>query len=197
MSLQTRKVYRVIGPLGYLYSTAPYNKRSRGVFEIDPAGANNTDELFLGYLSCNYIAPKDWVQGAVYPAGAIVSGDGYTYFTETGGTAGSTRPNWSTGTQSDGGVDWSVYSEPYLIESSNSNLSDDDIVLFDDDLVIEGLRWSYLQAKKQDYVQERTDWENQVKGAYARFQGPVRVNLSDGLYVNDEFPRTPLGSWEV
>lgn len=191
VSLQTRKAYRIIGPTQYLYSTSPYSQRSQGWFEIDPAGQNNTDELYLGYISCNWIWPKDWVTATVYAAGAIVSGNGYVYRTTAGGTSGATRPNWATGSDSDGSVTWSVYTEPF------TGADDNDLCLFDDDLMIEGMRWSYFRAKKMDYQQERTDWENMVKSAYARFDGPQRINIGEDPFDYYDWPNVPVGSWNV
>ena len=197
VSLQTRKAFRILGPTNYLYSTSPYSQRSAGWFEIDPAGENNTDQLFLGYMSCNWIQPRDWVASTSYSAGDIRSGDGYVYRTAAGGTSGSTRPNWATGSDTDGSVTWTVYTEPYDPSSSNSNLNDADICLFDDDLMIEGMRWAYYRAKKQDYTQERADWESMVKSAYSRFNGRVRINMSDEYADLFEWPNVPPGSWSV
>lgn len=196
VSLQTRKAFRIIGPVNYLFSTSPYNKRSQGYFEIDPAGANNTDELFMGYMSCNWIWPRDWVANTAYILGNIRSGNGYVYRCTTAGTSGTTRPSVATGTEVDGTVTWTAYTEPYLSTSTNTNLNDSDQCLFDLDLMVEGMRWAFFRAKKQDYEQERQDWENQLKSAFARFDGPTRVNMTDSLDEYwDEWPIGPTGSW--
>lgn len=198
VSLQTRKAFRVIGPVNYLFNTSPYSQRSQGYFEIDPAGANDSDELFLGYLSCNWIWPRDWVASTVYSLGDIRSGDGYVYRVTTAGTSGTTRPSWSTGSDVDGTVTWTVYIENYPSIATNAALNDSDICLFDMDLMIEGMRWAYFRAKKQDYEQERADWENQLKSSFARFDGPIRLNMGDSLddYF-DEWPIGPTGSWSL
>lgn len=198
VSLQTRKAFRLIGPNNYLYSTSPYSQVSQGWFEIDPAGANNTDELFLGYISCNWIWPRNWVASTVYAAATIRSGVGYVYRTAAGGTSGATRPTGTAASVSDGGItDWAVYREPYLCNAANTNLNDDDICLFDEDIMIEGMRWAYKRAKGLDYQQERADWESQVKSGYSRFQAPRRINLSDEQYFDEEWPYSPPGSWSV
>ena len=197
VSLQTRKGFRLLGPTNYLYSTAPYSKRSQGWFEVDPAGQNNTDELFLGYVSCNWTQPRDWVASTVVAAGDIRSGDGYVYVADSGGTTGTTRPNWSTGSASDGLINWSIYHEAYLVEASNTNLNDNDLCLFDTDIMVSGMVWLYLQMKKFEYLQERQDWENQVKSAYSRFNGPTRINMADELGDYYEWPNVPPGSWGV
>lgn len=198
VSLQTRKAFRIVGPTQYLYSTSPYSQRSAGWFQINPAGENNTDQLFLGYLSANWVWPKSWVTATVYSAGAIVSGDGYCYRTAAGGTSGATRPSHATGTASDGTVSWSVYTEPYPCDSSNTLLSDSDLVLFDEDLIIDGILWAYKRAKGQDYQDLRVEWDESVKSAFARFDGPKRISMADEYSASDDlFPFTAPGSWSV
>lgn len=196
VSVSTKKVFKIIGPTSFLYNTSPYVQRNAGFFEVDPPGQNNTDVLFLGYISCSWTWPVDWAATTVYAAGSIVSGDGNIYITAAGGTSGSQRPNW-TDSGSDGVVTWTVYREPYLAVPENAKFSDNDLCLFDDDLMIEGMRWVYLRAKKMDYQQERTDWDNQVKSAFARFEGPSRGNMNDFLDNQFPFPNVPLGSWTI
>ena len=197
VSLQTRKAYRLIGPTQYLYSTAPYNKKSQGWFQIDPAGQNNTDELFMGYVSCNWIWPRDWAANTGYVLGDIRSGNGYVYICTTAGTSGTTRPSVSTGTEVDGTVTWTVYIEPYLCTPENAALNDSDICLFDEDIMIEGMRWAYKQAKGQEFQDLRVDWESMVKSAFARFNGPVRINVCDEMADYFDWPNVPPGSWSV
>lgn len=206
VSLQTRKAFRLIGPNGYLFRETPYVQKSQGYFEIDPAGANDTDELFLGYLSCNWIWPVTRENTTAYSVGDIrsyLTGDsdeGFVMICIAAGTSGSSYPDviptdsepWTDGT-----CQWVEYRQPYQIQSSNANLSDNDFCLFDDDLMIEGMRWAWYRAKKQDYQQEREDWEQQVKSAYARFNGPVRVNMCDELSDYFDWPNIPQGSWDV
>lgn len=193
----TWKAYRIIGPVQYLYNTSPYSQKSQGVFEIQPAGTNNTDILFMGYISCNWIWPRDWAANTAYSLGDIRSGNGYVYRVTTAGTSSTVRPSVSTGTFVDGTVTWTVYTEPYLAVDTNTALNDSDICLFDDDLMIEGMRWAWLRAKGQDYQQERQDWENQAKSAYARFNAPNRFNMNDSLYDWRDWPFTAPGSWPV
>lgn len=193
----TLKAYQLSGPTGHLFSTQPYNQRSAGQIEIHPAGANNTDQLFLGYISGSWIWPRDWVASTAYVTGALRSGNGHIYCATESGNSGTTRPNWSSGTDSDGGINWAVYTEPYAISASNSQLNDADFCLFDDDIMIEGMRWAWYRAKRQSYEQERADWERMVAGAAARFTGPVRGNMCESDLYGDMFPLVPEGSWPV
>lgn len=194
---QNRKAFAIKGAVNYLYNTAPYQQRSAGWFQIDPAGTDNTTQLFLGYLSGNWIWPRDWTATTAYGLGDIRSGNGYVYICTTAGTSGTTRPSVSSGTEVDGSVTWTFYTEPYQVDSSNSKLHDDDICLFDDDLMIEGMRWAYLRTKKQDYQQERADWENMAKSAYSRFDGVSRGNMLDNSGYVDNWLNVPEGSWNI
>lgn len=192
----TLKGYQLSGPTEHLFSTAPYSQRSAGYFNLDQPGQNDTDELVYGYISCNYIWPRDWVTATPYVIGDIRSGDGYVYIALTNGNSGATRPDWSSGSASDGGVTWGVYKEPYLITTKNTKLNDEDLVLFDESLVIQGFQWALLASKGLDYAQARFDWENMAKGSHARFNGPVKVNMCGGdLEDYDDFLNTPDGSW--
>lgn len=200
VSTSTWKAYRLIGPTAYLFSTSPYNQRSAGYIQIDPPGQNDTDELFLGYVSANWIWPRDWAASTVYVAGDIRSVNGYVYYCTVGGTSGTTRPSsGASGNITDNTVTWQVYREPYQCDSSNSKLDDSDLCLFDQDLMIEGMRWAWFRAKKQSYEQERKDWEDMVLAAAGRFNAPVKVNACDepGSPWDNGFPRAPEGSWPV
>lgn len=197
VSLQNRKGYRLVGPTNYLYNLSPYSQRSAGTFELDQEGANNTDELYLGYISCNWLWPKDWVTATVYAAGSIVSGNGNMYFTTAGGTSGPTRPSVATGSESDGTVTWEVYREPYLLAESNTKLSDDDIIQFDRDLMIEGLKYAYLNSKKLPDDVERANWEQTIKNSFTRNEAPTRSSMAQDSYNEATWPLTPLGGWSV
>jgi len=193
VSLQSRKAFRIVGPVDSINRDNPNTLyRSAGYFEIDPAGENDTDQLFLGYISYNWVKPRDWVATTAYTAGQTVTGaDDMMYRCTVSGTSGSTIPSVLTGTVVDGTVTWIRWLGRYTINH------DDDRCLFDDNLMVEGMTWAYYRAKKQEYMQERTDWDQMVKNAYARFQGPVRISMAgdDGDCV--DWPNIPAGSWSV
>ena len=200
INVVTQRVFHIVGPTGYLYSTAPYSQRSAGSFEITPAAPNSTDVLAFAYLSCNWVQPIDWIASTAYTAGQVRSVDGYVYICTANGTSGTTRP--STGTANtnitDGTVTWRVYTEPYPCSLANSLLTDNDLVLFDEDIMIEGMAWRYKQLKGLDYQDLRQEWEDNLQMMNGRFKGISRSSLafSDGDLI-DEWPRTSEGSWNV
>lgn len=180
--------FMVSGPQGYTVSTSPYTATSAGYFVTD-AGINNTDQNVIAYISRNAFWPKNWVTITAYVVGDKVTGVANTYICTTAGTSGATRPSVLTGTVVDGTVTWTVYTEYYPISA------DTDICLLDDELVIEGIRWAYWRSKKQDYGQEKADWEDSVKFALGRKNGAIRVNAAGSS--DFDFPITKDGSWSV
>lgn len=193
----TRQVYHIVGPVGYLYSTAPYNQKSAGMFQINPGGVNNTDILAFGYLSCNWVQPIDWVAATPYSIGDIRSVSGYVYICKTAGTSGSTRPTLGTiNTDIPDGVGtlvWRVYTEPYPCSLANTKLTDSDFILFDEDVVIDGLMWRYKQLNGMDYKDLQKDWDDQLSAMNSRFKGITITDISgEG---DDSWPNVPLQNW--
>jgi len=177
------------GAQGYVFNTSPYSQTSAGYFQISPAGTNNTDQNVIAYISKNTVWPTNWLASTGYLAGAKVTGINNIYICTIAGTSGTTRPSALTGTQTDGTVTWTVYNETYPISA------DTDICLFDDELVVEGMRWAYWRAKKQDYGQEKSDWDDSVKVGLGRQNGAILVNAA-GI-DSAELPNVPDGSWSV
>lgn len=198
INLTNRKGYNLVGPTEYLFNTSPYQQRSAGTFQLDQPGANNTDQVFLNYVSCNWLWPQDWAATTAYVVGDIRAGNGNIYYCTVSGTSGTTRPSATSGNITDGTVTWVLYREPYLLSASqNTNLSDNDRVLFDMDLMVEGLKYAYLNAKKLPADAERAAWDQTIKNAYTRNEAPVRSSLADQAFTNTDWPMTPVGSWPV
>lgn len=180
---------RVIGAQNYATQTATYlSPVSSGLFEVSPAGANNTDQLMLQYISRNWMWPKSWqtAEAAITP-GTLRAGINNIYSATTSGTAGATMPSWTSGIQSDGAVSWATSFAAYSIAS------DTDICLFDTDVMIEGLRWAYNRESGADYQQEMNDWYNSSKTMFSRYNGPATINAGDeiGDTYDNVWPNLP------
>jgi hypothetical protein len=181
--------YQLNGAQGYIFNTSPYTQRSAGYFEITPPGQNSTDVNAIAYISSNWCWAQNWVANTAYVQGNIRTGVNNMYICTTAGTSGTTRPSVTTGTVVDGTVTWTVYNEPYAMTA------DTDFILFDDDIMVEGLRWAYYRSKKQDYAQERKDWELSVKSALSRQNGAVIVNAGYNRNNAWEWPLAADGNW--
>lgn len=176
---------------GYIFNTSPYTQRSAGYFQISPAGQDDTTQNVIAYTSCNYVWPQNWVTGTVYAAGAIRTGINNMYYTTAGGTSGATRPSWTTGSDSDGSVTWSVYNEPYPVTA------DTDFVLLDSNLFIEGMRAAWYEAKQQFQMADRMKegWINDIRNALGRQNGAVELNAGVDVLANLEWPIVPVSGW--
>jgi len=195
ISTTTRRGYQIRGATEYLYNTSPYTQRSGGSFELDQAALNSTDVLAMGYISASYIWPTtSWIASTAYTTGNIVVGNNNLYVATNNGTSGTTRPIVETGTVVDGTVTWRVYTEPYLISTSNALLNDNDRCLFDEDLMVRGLAWAFELSKGLDNEAATRQFANVAKGSFSRFEGVAKVNQAPDVYF-DGIPRIPDGSW--
>ena len=183
--------YQINGAQGYIFNTSPYTQRSAGYFQISPAGQDNVTQNAIAYTSSNWAWPTDWVAGQAYILGAKVTGINNMYICTDAITTSTTRPSAVTGTSVDGDGIWTVYTEPYTLAA------DTDIVLLDDELLIEGLRWAWYRSKKQDYSQERRDWEMSVKASLGRQNGTIALNAGYDTTANWDWPLTPASNWSI
>lgn len=182
--------FQINGPNSYIFNTSPYTQRSRGYFQISPPGQNNTDQNVIAYIASSFIWATDWTTATVYATGAIVTGVANMYIATTGGTSGTTRPSVLTGTVVDGTVTWQVYHETYAVSK------DTDFCLFPFELMVEGIRWAWYRSKKQDYEQERQDWQSKLSTAIGRQNsGGSRVNAGYDNEFSGQWPNVPSGNW--
>lgn len=181
--------WQINGGQGYIISTSPYTKTSTGFFQISPAGQDNVTQNVIIYTSSNFVWPKDWVATTAYSLGDKRTGINNIYICTTAGTSGTTRPSAVTGTETDGTVVWTVYNEPYPITA------DTDFVLLDEELFIEGLRWSWYQSKKQDYQDLYKMWLSSVSSALGRQNGPIALNAGFDVTASWQWPTVPDSSW--
>ena len=95
----------------------------------------------LGWL------PADWVTATTYVAGQYVSNtDGNIYYSATAGTSGATEPTHTSGTASDGSVQWTYFSGEY-----ERPLADTDTSLLDEDLLEQDVLWIFRKLNGYDY----------------------------------------------
>jgi hypothetical protein len=101
----------------------------------------------MQYESSTWIMPKLWAANTSYNAEQCVSnGAGLIYCTPAGGTSGSSEPVQTSGTASDGGVSWTVFTA-----GINAPLRDDDTFLFDEDLLELDVVWTFRKLKGLEY----------------------------------------------
>jgi hypothetical protein len=183
--------YQINGAQTYIYSTSPYTQRSAGYFQISPPGQDDTTENVIAYTSVNYIWPTDWVANTAYTAGQMRTGVNNIYYCTVSGTSSTVRLSATSGTIVDGTAQWVPYHEPYPVTA------DTDILILDDELFIEGLRWAWYESKQQFQAAERykVSWESSVKSAIGRQNGPCVVNAGIDLNDSSLWPVVSQQNW--
>ncbi len=190
VSFQNRRAFRVIGPDGNPNTIG-------GQFEIDPVpGSGDTAELSYEYITKNIFLPPYWTPSTVIAAGSYRASSGYIYYTAAGGTTGTTPPSATTAIPADGTVTWTLYSQPY-----ETILTDSDQSIFDDDVMISGIKWRYEKSKGVEMdINPQTGipiiHEKLVANAVTRWNGDSVVSLQ-GPRLSLPVPSVPEGNWNV
>lgn len=185
---QTNKLY-IYGPVNdslwqdrkyrSIHTGSPYGFRIWGPDFNTQAGVGGQLELLevptgavtisLEYTTCNLFSPANWTAsetGITTSKYRTANGNNYDCTAITTGTCGTTAPAQTSGTFVDGGVTWTYYGTPY-----ETFLADDDQCLFDDDIMIHGLKWRYKQSKDQDYQGDQLAHKALVDQTRSRFHG--------------------------
>ncbi len=197
------------------YYAGQYIKTPGGKFYLCTTGGlsggseptDTTNPVTDGTVVWNYIDYDFWDQDIQYAYGdyvvayVTIPGTATTFLQLYQNVAinpfenvsGALTPNWwwdrGFWYQADGNTFWKWQQAKYDVAA------DTDVCLFDEEVMTEGMRWAWYRAKKQDYQQERIDWENQLRSAYARFEAPCAVNAANGADPAYPWPNVPLGSW--
>jgi hypothetical protein len=76
-------------------------------------------------------------------------------------------------------------------------VADTDVMLLDDELMLQGLRWRWRAAKKLDYTEDFLTYERMVADAMARDGTKPTLSLASGNSEYSPFVIIPAGSWDV
>lgn len=153
-----------------------------------PTGTGSTT-ISDGTAAWSYCASSSWTGQTVFSAGSFIKISSTYYKSVTppntlnsSQVTGKIQPNWSIISgppyvwgQSDGTVTWHYYSDPYETVIANT-----DVCLFDEDLMILGLKWRFLQAKRETFEDFQAEYESKKKTAVARWNAGQRIDLAAG-----------------
>lgn len=183
--------YQINGAQGYIFNTAPYTQKSAGYFQISPAGQDDTTQNVIAYTSCNYVWPQNWVTATAYSLLDKRTGVNNIYICTDAITSSATRPDATSGNDTDGDGVWTVYTEPYPVTA------DTDILILDDDLFIEGMRWAWFESKQQFEISDRLKirWDSDVRDSIGRQNGAIALNAGYDALATPDWPTVPVGDW--
>jgi hypothetical protein len=75
-------------------------------------------------------------------------------------------------------------------------VTDSDLCLFDEELMVLGLRWRFMQANGMGYQDVKQEFEKQKGAAVSRYQPNIKFSLAGGSYYPAGlFPNVPLGNF--
>ena len=183
--------YRIFGPDGNQYTAG-------GQFEIDPPPSASGEELSFEYVSANLFTPRYWTPSTSYTLNDYVFSNGNFYKCDTGGTSSSTTaPSATTTTTNsitDGSAKWHYVSMLY-----ETPLADTDICIFDDDIMIAGLKAKYLDGRGLDGADKAAAAYEKLKINAKNRRVGTRVGSFNSTPGNSiPYPRTPSdGSWNI
>lgn len=181
----TRKRYRIFG-----------SNYTNGQIKIDPAPAA-ADVLSFDYIRSQWFLPKAWATGET----GIVSGTTYRsakgniYLAQTTGTAGITEPEHTTGTVTDGSINW-LYVANQLYGTTEKFVADTDFPLVDGDLLIKGAVWKYLKRHGYDYQEDKFEYERDAATRYGLLEGAEVLRMSE-MGPSTVGPNIPEGNFGV
>ena len=169
--------YRILGPIseqeyaeirGYGLTATLYPRMQiRGItnnqLTITPTPGTSYagDVIIFEYIADRPIRPVTWSASTLFSAGAYCFYNGNYYVTSAGGTTGSTAPTWTTGTQSDGGVNWTYYDGAY-----STFLADTDEPVLSQRIMEQGMLERFAEIHKLEGVVPR--FSDQLHEEYSK-----------------------------
>ena len=162
-----------VGASNYRYAVrifgSDFNQGSAtagGQLKIDPA-PESTDTIGFDYISKTTILPPAWTASTLITQDHYRNANGNIYQATVAGTTGSTPPIHTSGTDTDGGVTWTYISAPKETISV-----DGDLILFDEDVIVQGMVAAFNRRKKfPSWQSEYKLFRDKIDAAVLRWMG--------------------------
>lgn len=158
--------WRVLGPMsereyadavGFGLNTTVYQRfQIRGISNTElliwptPGAQYNGDTLVFEYIADRSVRPRNWVTATAFGANSYCFNNGNYYQTTAGGTTGATAPTHTSGSVSDGGVNWTYYNGPY-----SEFLANTDVSFFNEKLLEQGVLERFAEIHGLDTIQPK------------------------------------------
>jgi len=158
--------WRVLGPMsereyadavGFGLNTTIYQRfQIRGISNTElliwptPGAQYNGDTLVFEYIADRSVRPRNWVTATAFGANSYCFNNGNYYQTTAGGTTGATAPTHTSGSVSDGGVNWTYYNGPY-----SEFLANTDVSFFNEKLLEQGVLERFAEIHGLDTIQPK------------------------------------------
>jgi hypothetical protein len=100
------------------------------------------------------------------------------------------QPAWTPTTITDGAVTWTTIYTPY-----DAIVTDNDLCLFDDELMISGLKWRFMKSAGLSYQDEQAEYQVLKDTAMARWQTGRKISFADSGIMLPITPNVPEGGY--
>lgn len=160
-----------------------------GQFKVYPTPTDAYD-LAFDYITASLFLPPNWLPSTAYTSGTYVNANGNIYLCGTNGTSGTTAPAAKTANITDGTTQWDYVAAPY-----ETVRTDNDLSIFDDEVMVLGVRVGYLRGTGKDFSKEFADFEDAKKAAKHRYMGNRRGSFGSSR----RGPRytIPVRGWSI
>lgn len=164
-----------------------------------PSGTDTDTNVTDGTVTWLYKAVDSWTAQTSYTTGDVILISSQYYICTTPGTqgnntqvTGSTQPAWTATTASDGTItNWDFWEPAY-----ETIVSDNDLCLFDDELMIAGLKWRFMRARGLQYEDLLAEYTLMKDTAVGRYQPGMILSLGGGgVGLAGLNPNVPEGSF--
>lgn len=169
----------------YLCTVAGTSASSGG-----PTGTTISTDITDGTVTWRYLAVSTWEGSKTFAVGDIVKPASTYYRATTGGITGKVTPTWTATTVSDGTITWTFQLTP-----QESLVTDSDLVLFDDEPMMMGLKWRFMRAKGLNYQDIKEEYDDAIEMAEARWAGARIFDLAGGGRNVRYGVTVPEGNW--
>lgn len=158
-----------------------YKATSSGTSASSGGPSGTTADIDDGTVVWDYVSSSTWAAYTEYAIDAHVTKGANSYRAVYGPTSTNTQKSGATGpthtatTFTDGTAVWTVQTTAY-----EALVGDTDLVLFDDDLMILGLRWRFMEARGMQFQSLYNRYYAQIESAAGRFNPGTKISFADG-----------------
>lgn len=162
-----------------------------GQFQVDPSPAGG-ETIGFDYISKNLFIPKNWTPSTAYTSGTYVNSSGNIYLCDTNGNSSTTPVSATTANITDGTTQWDYVSAAY-----ETVLADTDLSLWDDEIMILGLKSKWFGSKGLDDAGATITYERKIAQARGRMEGAYIGSLNGGRNNSRRYGPSTAGGWSL
>lgn len=161
------------------YKAGTYYSNSNNIYLVTTPGVSDATgptttvtDITNGTTVVDYQAtPSAWSSGATYEQGDFVSANTKFFYCSNGGIASTLAPNFTATTVVDSSCTWT------LQNTYPEFTADTDEVILNNDMVVEGAVWRFLQAQRLAYDDLKASAQEKVDSCKTKLEGAESLSV--------------------